>query len=58
MGAYRGLSATELDSHANIAVASADCTIIAKSGKYADVIPFLEDLPVMKMVEIVNAMMA
>ncbi len=58
MGAYSGLLSTELDSHANMAVASADCTIISKSGKYADVTPFLEDLPVMKMVEIVDDMMA
>jgi hypothetical protein len=58
MGAYSGLSATELDSHANMAVAGDDCTVIAKSGHYADVTPFLEDLPVMKMVEIVSAMMA
>ncbi len=58
MGAYSCLLATELDSHANMAVAGADCTIIAKSGHYADVTPFLEDLPMMKMVEIVDAMMA
>ncbi len=58
MGAYSGLLATELDSHANMAVAGADCTIIAKSGNYADVTPFLEDLPMMKMVEIVGDMMA
>ncbi len=58
MGAYSGLLATELDSHANMAVASADCTIIAKSGNYADVTPFSEDLPVMEMVEIFDAMMA
>ncbi len=58
MRAYSGLLATELNSHANMAVAGADCTIIAKSGNYADVTPFSEDLPVMKMVEIVHAMMA
>ncbi len=58
MGAYSGLLATELDSHANMAVAGADCTIIVKSGNYADVTPFLEDLLVMKLVEMVDAMMA
>ncbi len=56
MGAYSGLLATELIS--NMAVAGTYCTIIAKSGNYADVAPFLEDLPVMKMAEIVDAMMA
>ncbi len=58
MGAYSGLLATELHSHANMAVAGTDCTIIAKSGNYADVTPFLEDLPAMKIVEIVDTMMA
>jgi hypothetical protein len=53
MGAYSGLSTTELDSLANMADAGADCTIIAKSGNYADVTPFLEDLPMMIMVKIV-----
>jgi hypothetical protein len=56
MRAYSGLLATEFNSHANMAVAGADCTIIAKSGNYADIT--LVDLPVMKMVEIVDAMMA
>ncbi len=32
MGAYSGLLATELGSHANMAVAGADCPIIAKKG--------------------------
>jgi hypothetical protein len=41
-----------------MAVAGADCTIIAKSGNYVDVTPFSEDLLVMKMVEIVDAMMS
>jgi hypothetical protein len=58
MGAHSGLSATELNSHANMAVAGADCTIITKSKNYADVTPFLEDLPVMKVVEILDAMTA
>jgi hypothetical protein len=58
MGAYSGLLATGLDSHTNMAVAGADCTIITKSGNYAGVTPFSEDLPMMKMVEIVDAMMA
>ena len=58
MGAYSGLSATELHSHANMAVAGIDCTIISNSGTYADVAPFSTDLPVMKLVEIVDAMFA
>lgn len=49
---YQGQSVTELDSHANMAVAGRDCTIIAKSGHYATVTPFSEDLPVMEKVEI------
>jgi hypothetical protein len=32
VGTYRCLSVTELDSHANMAVAGGDCTIIARSG--------------------------
>jgi hypothetical protein len=58
MGAYIGLLATELDSHANMAVAGSDCTIIAKSANFADVTPFSADLPVLQMVEIGDAMMA
>ncbi len=49
---YQGQSVTELDSHANMAVAGRDCTIIARSGHYATVTPFSEDLPVMEKVEI------
>ena len=49
---YQSQSVTELDSHANMAVAGQDCTIIARSGRYATVTPFLEDLPVMEKVEI------
>ena len=49
---YKGQSVTELDSHANMAVAGRDCTIIAKSGHYATVTPFSSDLPVMERVEI------
>ena len=52
MGSYGCLSVTELDSHANMAVAGRDCTIIAKSGHLATVTPFLADLPVMEQVEI------
>jgi hypothetical protein len=58
MGAYSGLLATELDFTANMAVAGSDCTIIAKSGNFADVTPFSADLPVLQMVEIGDAMMA
>ena len=52
MGSYGCLSVTELDSHANMAVAGRDCTIIAKSGHLATVTPFSADLPVMEQVEI------
>jgi hypothetical protein len=57
MGAVSGLLATELNSHANV-VAGSDCTIIAKSGNFADVTPFSADLPVLQMVEIGDAMRA
>ncbi len=43
---YGDMSATELDSHANMAVAGRDCTIIATSGQYATVTPFSDKLPV------------
>ena len=52
VGLYQGQSVTELDSHANMAVAGQDCTIIAKSGHYATVTPFSGNLPVMEKVEI------
>ena len=52
MGTYGCLSVTELDSHANMAVAGGDCTIIARSGHFANVTPFSADLPVMEQVEI------
>ena len=48
IGLYGGLSVTDLDSHANMAVAGKKCTIIAKSGQYANVTPFSADLPVME----------
>lgn len=32
MGMYSGLSVTELDSHANMAVAGSETTVIARSG--------------------------
>ena len=49
---YGCLSVTELDSHANMAVAGRDCTIISRSGHHATVTPFSADLPVMEQVEI------
>ena len=52
VGLYKGKTVTELDSHANMAVAGQDCTIIARSGHYATVTPFSGDLPVMERVEI------
>lgn len=52
MGDYGGQSATELDSHANMAVAGANVSIISKSGLIATVTPFSPDLPAMDDVEI------
>ncbi len=52
VGSYENQSVTELDSHANMAVAGQDCTIIAKSGHHANVTPFSGDLPVMEKIEI------
>ena len=52
IGLYGDLSVTELDSHANMAVAGKNCTIIANSGQYANVTPFSTDLPVLERVEI------
>ena len=58
MGDYSGQSATELDSHANMAVAGANVSIISKSGLVATVTPFLPDLPAMEDVEIGDVAMA
>ncbi len=52
IGLYGDLSVTELDSHANMAVAGSGCTIIAKSGQYANVTPVSAQLPVLEQVEI------
>jgi hypothetical protein len=52
------MSVTELDSHANMAVTGKDCTIISTSGQYANVTPFLPDLPMMERVEIGDVAMA
>jgi len=52
------MSATELDSHANMAVAGWDCTIIATNGQYATVTPFSDELPVMEEIEIGDVAMA
>ena len=52
MGDFGGQSATELDSHANMAVAGANLSIISKSGLIATVTPFSPDLPAMDDVEI------
>ncbi len=57
MGMYSGLSATELDSHANMVVAGSKTTIIARSGTFANVTPFSKDLQAMDMVEIGDAAM-
>ena len=58
MGDYSGQSATELDSHANMAVAGANVSIISKSGLVATVTPFSSDLPQMDDVEIGDVAMA
>jgi hypothetical protein len=41
-----------------MAVASCDCTVIARSGCFAKVTPFHKDLPAMEMVKIGDAMVA
>ncbi len=48
IGLYGDLSDTELDSRANMAVTGSGCTIIAKSGQYANVTPFSDELPVLE----------
>jgi hypothetical protein len=58
MDDYSGHQATELDFHANMAVAGFDCTVIARSGCFANVTPFHKDIPAMEMVEIGDAMVA
>ncbi len=58
MGSDASLGATELDSHANMAVAGSNCTIISSSGRYANVTPFSSNLPTMEMVEIGDAAIA
>ncbi len=57
MGMYSGLSATTLDSHANMAVAGNETTVIARSGTFANVTHFSKDLPAMDMVELGDAAM-
>jgi hypothetical protein len=52
MGSYSGLHATKLDSHANMAAAGFDCTVIATSGRHATATPLSSNLPSMDMVEI------
>ncbi len=52
MGTHGGLHATKLDSHANMAVAGSDCTVIAQSGHHATVTPLSWNLPTMDMMEI------
>ena len=51
-------SSTQLDSHANMVVVGENATIIAPTGKTADVRPFSEDLSRMESVPIVDAAMA
>ncbi len=57
MGMYSGISATELDSHAKMAVEGSETTVIARSGMFANVTPFSKDLPAMDMVKIGDAAM-
>jgi hypothetical protein len=52
LGGYDGQSATELDSHANMAVAGNGVLVISKSGMSATVTPFSSDIPLMEDVEI------
>jgi hypothetical protein len=52
LGSHSGLQATKLDSHANMAVAGIDCTVIATRCRHATVRPFSSKLPKMDMVEI------
>ena len=49
---------TELDSHANMVVVGKYATIIGKTGQYANVSPFSDDLPNLTKVEIVDAAIA
>ena len=60
LGSYSGshIPTTELDSHANMAVAGGACMIIARTGCHAIVSPFSDTLPTMDMVEIVDVALA
>jgi hypothetical protein len=58
MGSYADFGATELNSHANMAVAGSNCTIISTSGHYENVTPFSANLPKMEVVEIGDAVIA
>jgi hypothetical protein len=58
MGSDASLGATELDSHANMAVVGSNCTIIAIGGYYANINPLSSNLPTMDMVEIGDAAIA
>ena len=57
-GSHSTQGATELDSHANMAVMGSNCTIIATSGCFANVTPLSSNLPKMEMVEIGDAAVA
>jgi hypothetical protein len=58
MGNSYHVSATELDSHASMAVAGKNATLIARTGRHANVTPFSADLPQMNMVDIVDIAIA
>ncbi len=58
LGGYDGQSATELDSHANMAVAGNGVLVISKSGMSATVTPFLLDIAPIEDVEIGDVAMA
>ncbi len=58
LGDHSGQGTTKLDSHANMAVAGNDCTIIATSGRHATVTPFSSNLPKIEMVEIEDVALA
>ena len=58
VGLYGCMSVTELDSHANMAVAGSNCTIIQRSGHYANAMPFSSELSTMEKVKIGDVALA
>jgi hypothetical protein len=58
MGSDASLGATQLDSHASMAVAGSNCRMIPTRGRYANVTPISSNLPTIEMVEIGDAAIA